>query len=274
MTQRLDFTRLFVISLALVSLLAPNYGKEESPQPLFLSSPILIPTKTATAIPFAPTATRRPTATTVPPTGEPTPSATPAEPTLRAELSSTRIIPTPTRVVPTPTPPSPAPPTRLRIPAINLDAPVVTVGFVNSELEGQPTTTWAVPDTLAAGWHHTSKPLGGAGNTVLNGHQDVHGGVFRDLAGARVNDEIIVYAGDTAHRYRITEQHFLEEEGQSLQVRAQNAQWIMPTEDERLTLVTCAPFPRNTQRLIVVALPVKTKDQRRATKDTRVWKFD
>jgi len=31
----------------------------------------------------------------------------------------------------------------------------------------------------------------------------------------------------------------------------------MPTEDERLTLVTCAPYPRNTHRLIVVASPVR-----------------
>jgi sortase A len=275
MTHRLDFTRLFVIGLALISLLAPNYGEEEHSQPLS-SPPILLPTQTATATPLTPTATRRPAATTAPPTSEPRPSATPVEPTSAPQPTLTRVVLIPTPPKPSPPPPESfrAPPTRLRIPAINLDAPVVTVGFVNSEFEGQPITTWIVPDTLAAGWHHTSAPLGGAGNTVLNGHQDVHGGVFRDLARAQVNDEIIVYAGDTAHCYRIAERHFLEEEGQSLQVRAQNAQWIMPTQDERLTLVTCAPYPQNTQRLIVVALPARTKDQRRATKDTRAWEFD
>jgi sortase A len=39
-------------------------------------------------------------------------------------------------------------------------------------------------------------------------------------------------------------------------VRMQNARWIMPTPDERLTLVTCAPDAQSTHRLIIVALPV------------------
>jgi sortase A len=155
----------------------------------------------------------------------------------------------------TPTPP-PLPPTRLLIPSINLDAPIVAVGFVHSEIEGQPTTSWVVPDAFAVGWHHSSQPPGQIGNTVLNGHQNVHGAVLANLAHTRQGDEIIVYADETAYRYRVTEQHFLEDQGQPLEVRAQNAQWIMPTEDERLTLVTCAPYPHSSQRLIVVALPV------------------
>ena len=156
--------------------------------------------------------------------------------------------------------PSPAPasgaPTRLVIPSIGLEAPIVTVGFVNYEIDGQATTTWAVPSSFAAGWHHTSAPPGQAGNTVLNGHQNIHGGVFRNLAALKVGDEIIVYVGENAHHYRISERHLLAEEGQPLAVRAENARWILPTQDERLTLVTCAPSAQSTHRLIVVALPV------------------
>jgi sortase A len=42
-----------------------------------------------------------------------------------------------------------------------------------------------------------------------------------------------------------------------LSVRRKNAQWIMPTGDERLTLVTCWPYewPGNSHRVIVVARP-------------------
>jgi sortase A len=39
-------------------------------------------------------------------------------------------------------------------------------------------------------------------------------------------------------------------------VRLQNAQWIQPTTDERLTLVTCWPYNDNSHRLIIVARPI------------------
>jgi LPXTG-site transpeptidase (sortase) family protein len=157
---------------------------------------------------------------------------------------------------PAPSATSSGAPTHLTIPSIGLEAPIITVGFVNYEIDGQTTTTWAVPSLFAAGWHHTSAPPGQAGNTVLNGHQNIHGGVFQGLTALETGDEIIVYVGETAHHYRVSERHLLAEEGQPLAVRAQNAQWILPTQDERLTLVTCAPSEQSTHRLIVVALPV------------------
>jgi sortase A len=159
----------------------------------------------------------------------------------------------------TPTPPAPDPPrlapTRLLIPAINLEAPIIAVGRETLEVNGQTATTWAVPRSFAAGWHQTSAPPGQAGNTVLNGHQNIYGSVFKNLGVLEAGDEIIIYVADTAYRYRVAEKHVLEEEGQPLQVRVANARWIMPTDDERLTLVTCAPDSERTQRLIVVAWP-------------------
>jgi LPXTG-site transpeptidase (sortase) family protein len=202
---------------------------------------------TATAGKVAPTFTLNPPPTVAAtdrvdptPTLEPIPTA---KPTLILEPTPTPSTSAPSRVLPT----------RLVIPVINMEAPIITVGFVNYEINGQPVTTWAVPDTFAAGWHHTSAPPGQAGNTVLNGHQNIHGMVFRDLAALKLDDEIIVYADDAAYHYRVTERHVVEEEGQPLEVRAQNARWIMPTGDERLTLVTCV---ENTHRLIVIALPL------------------
>ena len=149
-----------------------------------------------------------------------------------------------------------AAPTRLVIAAIGLDVPVVAVPFQTVVIDGTPATTWVVPTYYAAGWHQSSAPLGQAGNTVLNGHQSIHGGVFRDLDSLHTDDEIIVYAGGSAYRYRVAELHLLQEEGQSLEVRMQNARWIMPTAYERLTLVTCAPDAQSTHRLIIVALPI------------------
>jgi sortase A len=143
----------------------------------------------------------------------------------------------------------------LFIPAIHLEAPIIPVGLTHHQVNGQTATTWTVPDHFAAGWHDGSALPGQGGNTVLNGHQDVHGAVFQNLDQLAAGDEILVYAGDVAYRYRVAEKHLVAEEGQPSAVRARNVRWILPTRDERLTLVTCAPAPHSDHRLIVVAHP-------------------
>ncbi len=49
----------------------------------------------------------------------------------------------------------------------------------------------------------------------------------------------------------------LPERDQPLSVRLANAQWIEPSTDERLTLITCWPKDNNTHRLIIVAVPIQ-----------------
>lgn len=202
----------------------------------------------ATAIPPLPTATASKTAND---------SADPLELKIRtATPKDVSLAPAnPTTPTPVPSNGSASPPTRLQIPAIQLEAPIIAVGLVNYQIDGQAATTWAVPSRFAVGWHHFSAQPGQPGNLVLNGHQNIYGGVFRNLAALQTGDKIIVYAGDTPFSYHVIESHLLPEEGQPLSVRAQNAQWIMPTQDERLTLVTCAPDAQSTHRLIVLAYP-------------------
>lgn len=159
-------------------------------------------------------------------------------------------------------PPGPAAPTRLVIPAIGLDAPVQPVGVVAVTQGGQTTLQWQVPDGYVVGWHEDSAAPGRPGNTVLNGHHNINGQVFRDLVKLRPGDAITVYVGDRGYRYLVSERHILLEKGQPLAVRLKNAQWIQPTADERLTLVTCWPYTSNTHRLIVVARPALQSDQR------------
>jgi LPXTG-site transpeptidase (sortase) family protein len=163
-------------------------------------------------------------------------------------------------LAPTASPAAPEPTLSLSntlvIPAINLEAPIVEVGYESQVIDGTSAITWAVPEFFAVGWHQSSAPPGQHGNTVLNGHEYIHGGVFQELVKLQEDDEIIVHSEGTAHHYRVSEQHIFKEEGQSLAVRVENAQWILPTEDERLTIVTCAPHKKSTHRLIVVAFPV------------------
>jgi len=114
----------------------------------------------------------------------------------------------------------------------------------------------------AAGWHETSAPLGVPGNTVLNGHNTTNGEVFRDLYTLEIEDTITVYADDASYTYAVTETLLLPEAGQPLDVRRQNARYVMPTGDERLTLVTCHPYGSLRYRLIVIARPVATPEDK------------
>lgn len=107
----------------------------------------------------------------------------------------------------------------------------------------------------AAGWHQTSAYPGRVGNVVLSGHHNIKGQVFRYLIDLEPDDEVFLYVEETAYHYVVTEKHLLEEKGMPEEVRRRNAQWIAPTDDERLTLVTCWPYTSNTHRLIIVAKP-------------------
>ncbi|NLF03243.1 MAG: sortase [Anaerolineales bacterium] len=154
---------------------------------------------------------------------------------------------------PPPPTPTPAVPSRIVIPAIHLDAPVVSTSWQTREVSGGLHAFWDVPAERAAGWHVTSAPLGVPGNTVLNGHNTTHGEVFRDLYTLEPGASITMYSGDALYRYTVSEILILPEAGQPLEVRLQNARYILPTEDERLTLVTCHPYGSLRNRLIVIA---------------------
>ncbi|MCP4538035.1 MAG: sortase [Chloroflexi bacterium] len=207
--------------------------------------------------------------TTFPSTSTPAPSPSPSlvpsptvtyiiptnPPTLAPAFTSTPIpTPTPTQPpTPTPAPPAPAPPTRIIISSIDVDAPVSPVSWQTIEVDGKDQAAWEVLDMYAAGWHESSAPLGMPGNTVLNGHNTTYGEVFRDLYTLNAGDEIVVYADDKPHTFAVTEVLILPEAGQPLDVRIENARYILPTDDERLTLVTCHPYGSLQNRLIVIA---------------------
>jgi len=148
-------------------------------------------------------------------------------------------------------------PDRLKIPAIGLDAPILPIKFKTITYQGQTLEQWLVPNQFAVGWHDTSALLGLPGNTVLNGHHNADGEVFKDLIKLELGDTIEVYSGNQIFDYQVTARMLLPERYQPLKVRIANAQWIMPSDDERLTLITCWPADSNTSRVVIVAFPVK-----------------
>lgn len=189
-------------------------------------SPTPVPTFTPTALPATPI----PTATPQPPTPTPEPTATPVRP------------------------PAASPPTRLVIPKIGVDIPVRPVGHKTVRRNGRSIVTWAdLPN--AGGFHQTSAFPGHPGNTVINGHRDIQGSVFRRLDRMRAGDEVVLYVGDVVYPYLVTETLVVPETFASAQQRAENLRLIGYMPEERLTLVTCTPVGLATHRLLVIAEP-------------------
>ncbi len=145
-------------------------------------------------------------------------------------------------------------PVRLYIPDIDLEAPVVPIGWKTIEIGEMTQPIWDVPNRRVAGWHETSAKVGAPGNTVLNGHNTSNGEVFRYLYKLDVGATILIEAEDgVTYTYTVTEKLILPEAGQPIDVRIQNAQYVLPTADERLTLVTCHPYGSLANRLVIIA---------------------
>jgi sortase A len=64
-----------------------------------------------------------------------------------------------------------------------------------------------------------------------------------------------LYAGGRIYLYRVDEVLIVPEKYVSEQRRRENARYIQPTPDDRLTLVSCWPRNDNTHRIIVIARP-------------------
>jgi sortase A len=89
---------------------------------------------------------------------------------------------------------------------------------------------------------------------VLSGHNTINGSVFRSLHNLRSGDTITVWTNRNQSQTYVVDQvqinpHKFADETQ----RAENIAYIGPTDDDRLTLVTCWPAYGDSHRVIVVA---------------------
>lgn len=196
------------------------------------------PAATAVTINILPTPTPKPPQSSAPEVAvqpPPQPAAPPADPS---------EVPLPENL-----------PTHLVINSVGIDSEVVPVGWSIIQKDGFEYSIWQVAD-YAVGWHKTSAPLGQPGNTVMAGHHNVNGEVFRDLVNVEVGDRVTLYSGNQKYDYIVDLKTIVKEKGEPVEARKRNAQWIAPTNDERLTLVTCWPYTNNTHRVIVIARPV------------------
>ena len=161
------------------------------------------------------------------------------------------------------------PPAQLAIDAIELDVPVVAMGWRIVDVDGERTTDWIVPEE-AAGWHINSALPGTAGNVVISGHQLLGAAVFAPLALGEVEtgqaiqltdeeDAVFTYrvvevsepiplAGATADDLALAEA-YLAGDAAADDTEADDTE----ADDAQLTLITGWPDYTTTHRVFVVA---------------------
>lgn len=142
---------------------------------------------------------------------------------------------------------------RIVIPAIHLDAPVVEMPSNVIIENGQKVEDWQVPKYQVGHAVGSANP-GERDNVVMSAHNNLYNALFRKLYTLKPGDEITVYnyAG-AAFLYRVTQSYIVQEVGVSFEQQVANAQVMLPTDDARLTLISCYPENNNTQRAIVIA---------------------
>jgi len=147
-------------------------------------------------------------------------------------------------------------PAKIIIDKIELEAPIQETEQISVMIEDQNYAQFLVPEEFAAGWHTGSASIGIPGNTVISGHHNAYGKVFENLYKLVVGDVIKIQdENGNIHKYIISNKMIYPEEEEDLAVREENGRWIQPSDDERLTLVTCWPADSNTHRLILVSVP-------------------
>jgi sortase A len=151
-------------------------------------------------------------------------------------------------------PPADQLPDRIVIPSINLDSKIVQVSRKVMQVGDEKVLTWEVAD-YAVSFHKDSAYPGHVGNTVLSGHNNILGEVFRYLVDVEVGDQVMLYVGDRGYPYVIEEKMVLPDRDVTLEQRQENARWIESFPDERVTMVTCWPYTGNSHRVIVIAKP-------------------
>lgn len=142
---------------------------------------------------------------------------------LRPLVQSLAEIPLPT--------PSPQHAVNIKIPGINVFAPVVQGDGWEQLKKG-------------VGQHQGTPNPGATGNIVLSAHNDVFGEIFRDLDKLKEGDEVIVYTQQKAYTYVIRQTQIVE----PTQVEV-----MAPTQEPVVTLISCYPYLVDDKRIVVTA---------------------
>lgn len=165
--------------------------------------------------------------------------------------------------------------TRIVVPAIALDKKVVEVGWtVQQQAAGQEVAVWDV-DKYRVGHHKGSSNPGNGGNIVLAGHSGGKAYPFNDIFYLKPGDLIELYSNGQVYQYTVTEHILVDEVGQPLEKRLENARYIEPADEEIVTMVACWPLTgpqKFNQRIIIRSKPLGQPPAADATnQETSSW---
>lgn len=151
---------------------------------------------------------------------------------------------------------SPDMPVTIAIPALDLRAPVVPMGWELILDHGKTTTRWLVP-TDAVGWAVNSAGAGEPGNVIIVGHQALGEALFRPLALGEIEpgQEIdLLAANGKRYSYKVSvESAPLPAIGATADEKARAAAYVEQGNTPKLTLITGWPADTSTHRVFVVA---------------------
>jgi sortase A len=147
-----------------------------------------------------------------------------------------------------PTPVNPLEGMRLVIPKLAVDAPLIEAPFVAQQWDISRLTNEVAH---LAGTAYPGQP----GNAVLAGHITIPGGgwgPFQELERLDAGDRIFIEQGRLTWVYEVTERRIVEPD---------DVEVAFPTNDTRLTLLTCAGWSdildSYAQRIVVIAVLVQ-----------------
>ncbi len=139
--------------------------------------------------------------------------------------------------------PLPAPEARLSVARLNIwGAPVWARGFIANP---DGSLRYDIVPAYGVTRFADSAPLGQPGLSLMSGHDDIHGSIFRYLGTLRPGDTVVVTQGTHPYRYVVRSVSVVTPDD----VRLLNAPYPQPT----LALVGCTPYLIDTHRVVVIA---------------------
>ncbi|MCF6277226.1 MAG: class D sortase [Anaerolineales bacterium] len=142
---------------------------------------------------------------------------------LRPMVQSMRDLPIPLS--------SPEQAIRIQIPALDVDAPIVQGDGWEQLKKG-------------VGLHLGSPNPGETGNLVLSAHNDVYGEIFRYLDQLQPGDQVYIFTQQRQYTYQIS----------GTQIVAPTQVEVMAaTSQPTVTLISCYPYLKDTERIVVFA---------------------
>ena len=131
---------------------------------------------------------------------------------------------------PLPTP-SPAQAIRIQVPALHIDAPIVQGDGWEQLKKG-------------VGQHLGTGNPGERANLVFSAHNDIFGEIFRDLERLNPGDLVILYTNQRSYTYIVVDTKI---------VMPTAVEVMDNTTQASVTLISCYPYMKDTQRIVVIA---------------------